>query len=248
MREPCFESLRAGGFVWRIALPLDDAARAVLEDPAKIFRDLALSLHSGRSTVVGVGATFAVKRYNPRVEFRRFNTYRRAFCAPRLAFHALEMSARLRAAGFPAARIFAAAQRRESWRGWLGYCVAERIPDLVALNDWHGERRKVLLTLAVFLAMLHRDGFSHRDLSGTNVLLDPHGNPVLVDLDDVEFFGEVSMQRAALDLKWFSNQLALQPPLRPREAARFLIQYAQRRGEGSSRTWLLKILDQTRRR
>ena len=48
---------------------------------------------------------------------------------------------------------------------------------------------------------MHAEGFVHRDLKASNVIVDSDGKPRLIDLDGVSFIGKVPARLAVSNLK-----------------------------------------------
>ena len=93
-----------------------------------------------------------------------------------------------------------------------------------------GDEAAALPRVAGLLAQLHNEGFSHRDLKETNIVLDARGQPYLLDLEGLRFVGELSLARAAADVARFAEALG---DRWPKVADEFLRRYCEQRGIGS---------------
>jgi serine/threonine protein kinase len=107
----------------------------------------------------------------------------------------------------------------------------------VDLGQWDGDRLQMIGRFGRMIGSLHRQGFTHRDLKPTNLLLTPDGSPYLIDLDGLRRPGLVSRRRAVADLVKLGRRMVELSTLSPREAARFVAEYASARGDGSRRRW-----------
>jgi tRNA A-37 threonylcarbamoyl transferase component Bud32 len=84
--------------------------------------------------------------------------------------------------------------------------------------------------LASLLARLHEQGFSHRDLKSTNVLLDAELRPYLIDLDGLRQAGRVTAKRSARDLARLWRGVSASPARLGANPWRFLKAYRSHRG------------------
>jgi tRNA A-37 threonylcarbamoyl transferase component Bud32 len=146
----------------------------------------------------------------------------------------------LEQAGVATPRVVAVGVHR--WIRWpvRAYLIIEYVPDAVTLDHFlgHGWPSKLVYPLADLVARLHAHGFSHRDLKATNVLVDRHHRPWLIDLDGVRDYGRLPDARAVLDLARLAQDLVVRNIPPGRSALRFLGRYCQQReGVYALRNW-----------
>jgi len=82
---------------------------------------------------------------------------------------------------------------------------------------------------AALIARLHDEGFSHRDLKESNMVLDADGRLFFIDLDGVNFEGELTESRAARDLSRLLLVQSKHPVLNARHRLSFLLAYCRAR-------------------
>jgi hypothetical protein len=129
--------------------------------------------------------------------------------------------------------------------GWRGFLLTREVPDAVDLERFLYDasplpagRREVLAEAGAAVRRLHDAGVSHADLHPKNLLLDPHGDRVLViDLDRAR-----EMQRPLTEDERLDNLARLARSIEKhrlrgmrvgrREALRFLIGYGGSPAEG----------------
>jgi len=220
-----------GTLKWQVRLPLvTDAARRVLNDPDGFLKTRATILKPGRTSTVGKADGLVLKRFNFRkVEnllkdlFRRSRA-RRAFLK---AYH-------LELAGVPTARCVAVSSRRACGVLLRSYLLMEEIVGAVDLGTHLRTNGKPSLALAVqagrLIARLHDQGFSHRDLKESNLLVAADGRIYLLDLDSLYFVDQVSEWRGATDLARLARGVEKYPALKARHRIVFLLAYCHARG------------------
>ena len=191
-----------GGLDWQVRLPLlTPAAEKILTDPDGFLSSRAEILKRGRSSTVGKGDSFVLKRFNLRKALSLFkDLFRRSRGARafRKAYH-------LELAGIPTARAVACAERRMCGFLLRSYLLMEEIPGATELRRWRGEKSRAISDAENLIAKMHAAGFTHRDLKDTNLIFDSAGKLFLIDLEGLEFVGEVSAERAAADLARFGR-------------------------------------------
>jgi serine/threonine protein kinase len=140
----------------------------------------------------------------------------------------------LEAAGVATPRHWAAAVRRRWFRPMAGYLVVEEVPGAVTLRAHvrarGGLARETVDRLADLLAHLHDANFSHRDLKGTNLLLDATLRPWLIDLDSLRRYRRLPAYWARSNLIRFAREFTAYPLLLKWGGRRFLRRYCQQRG------------------
>ena len=77
----------------------------------------------------------------------------------------------------------------------------QRIAGAVELKDFKGDPAHAAQRVGALLGRMHHEGFSHRDLKTTNVMFDGSGRPHLIDLEGLNFCGDVLQGRAVADLE-----------------------------------------------
>lgn len=224
-----FAPMRFGELRWQVRHPwLNPKLESALCAPDVFLATRARLLKNGRASTVGLGEGFVLKRYNlrwnkPENLFKdcfRLSKARRAF---RKAYH-------LELVGVPTARPIATADVRRFGLLLRSYLVIEAIPDATDLGQWRGDPAAALRAAAELIARLHDEGFAHRDLKETNLIFDRHGRLFLIDLEGLEFEGNVSPARARSDLARFARAVASLPHLRELYRTEFLESYCRRRG------------------
>jgi tRNA A-37 threonylcarbamoyl transferase component Bud32 len=228
------ETRLAGDLRW-LARParLTPAAESILSAPDR-FLETGRVLKPSRSSAVSAGHGLVLKRYNPRKWTDRAKNALRGSKARRCFFRGCDLERH----GIPTARPVAMAEERRG--GFIGrsYLLMEEIPGAVPLGEWRGDRREGLRQVALLVAQLHNQGYSHRDLKGGNVLLGGKGEAYLIDLDGLRHPGRVSERRAGTDLARLIRDLP-EWHWRPSrsECARFLVTYCRARGLADWRPW-----------
>jgi hypothetical protein len=237
-----FRAVSADAVVGVIAKALPDNPLAdLIRDPDRFVDDPANDvIKDGIKTKVVRGRIAAASGTVRGVVIKRFRYSAPArsltfFVLPSPALRALRSALLLKAKGFATAEPLAALQRR-NWAGrGTSYYVAEEIQNALSLRAfWRGavsvrERARsapaVIRGLAELFARLHRAGIYHRDLKGSNILVQDWqtGRPrlFLVDLD-------VSVARVPLsERRRFKNLLQPRLEWKPRERAYFYLHYAK---------------------
>jgi tRNA A-37 threonylcarbamoyl transferase component Bud32 len=192
-----FQPLRIGRLHCWVRRPLfNPTARNILSQPDQFLETLARSLKRGRTSTVGTAHGLVLKRYNlrhlvnlPKNLFRQSKA-RRAY---RLAYH-LELT------GIPSAIPVAAAEYRLLRVLWRSYFLMQEIEGAVELPQWRGAPTQIARDVAELLGQMHNEGFSHRDLKETNIIVAPMGKPYLIDLEGLRYIDRVSPRIAADNL------------------------------------------------
>jgi tRNA A-37 threonylcarbamoyl transferase component Bud32 len=225
-----FSPERAGGLTWWVRLPfLSQAVKEILNDPDGLLRNRAQILKGGRTSTVGRVDGVVLKRFNLRKmeslvkDLFRASRARRAF---RAAYH-------LELLGLPTARPIAAADRRVCGLLLRSYLLMEEIVGATHLGAYLREGRapemKAVEQAARLIARLHEEGFSHRDLKESNLVLGADGRLYLLDLDGMNFFSTVPDVRAAADLQRLAHAMKQYGGVTPAHRARVLRVYCRTR-------------------
>lgn len=225
-RNRDFEPQEHGRHRWQVRSGLmNDEIRHVLQAPDSFLDRATLRFKNGRSSMVAAGDSVVLKRYNFKKPFNLIkDLFRpsRALASFRKAYH-LELS------GIPTARPLAAADRRVGGLVTGGYFLMERIPLAVSLRDYRSDANSVVRKVALLIAQLHEEGFSHRDLKTSNIMFDQNDRPVLIDLDGLSYESGVSHQRAQTDLRRLWAAAQQHPQWKPTFALRFMRHYCRER-------------------
>ena len=227
-----FRSDIFGSLEWQYRTPLTDPeARKIFADPDGFLRDRAKPLKRGRSATVGAGGGFVLKRYNLRRLSRLVKDLFRSspgHASFRKAYH-------LELLHIPTARPVAAAEKRVLFFLLKSYFLMEEIPGAVSLEarlrDGPHPEQRLIESIGHLLGRLHGEGFSHRDLKSSNIILDSSEWPRLIDLDGLRFIGEVPLARAKTDLERIARSVATQSGIGRLQRITFLRAYLRSRNK-----------------
>jgi tRNA A-37 threonylcarbamoyl transferase component Bud32 len=203
---------------------------AVLSDPKLHYKDYALATIA-RVPAVAVDERALVMR---RLNYGRIIHRLRDLFRSSRARRAFNNGLRLERAAVDTPRMVAVGE----WRrlGWpmKAYVITEEVPGAMSIGRFFKQKkslpRRVVYALANLIARLHNAGFSHRDLKGTNILLDNELTPWLIDLDGVRHFRQIPTRRAVRDLAVLARSFRAKAVLLRWSGARFLKRYCRRRG------------------
>lgn len=230
-RNSEFAPCRLGRLRWHVRLKfLDDHLRGVLADPDGFLAGRA-HLFKGpeRSATVGSAGGVVVKRFN----LRKPENLLKDLFRPSRALRAFRKAYHLETLGLPTPRPLAAAERRVLRCLLASYLVTEEVPGARDLGGYLRSvprvERAVVRQLAELAARLHAEGFSHRDLKETNLLLDQAGRLYLIDLDGLTFLSRVPEERAAADLARLARAVAPFASVTAADRAAFLRHYCRTR-------------------
>lgn len=218
-----FRRLRAGGLRWHVRLPfLNEHLQRVLDGPDRFLASEANILRPGITATTGAAHGLVLKRFN----FRKPLNLLKDLFRPSRARRAYRQAYHLELLGLPTPRPIAVAQRIPL----RSYLVVEEVPGAVHLGQIQPDRQ-VIHRLAELIARLHNEGFSHRDLKETNILVDDRRRPWLIDLDGVKFLDVVPGQRAARDLARLARAAAKLRGVTRADREAFLRVYCRARGQ-----------------
>jgi len=218
-----------GDLEWRVRLPFfNPAVENILRDPDAFLVGDARILKPGRSSTVGMAGGLVLKRYNFRVR-KPENLFKDLFRQSK-ARRAFLKSYHLELVGIPSARPIATADVRRSRVLLRSYFLMEEIPGATDLGKWRGGGLFAAHAVAELLAGLHNEGFTHRDLKETNIVVDHNGRAVLLDLDGLEYIKAVPNRRAAADLERLARAARSLPQFSRVDWLNFLRRYCKVRG------------------
>jgi tRNA A-37 threonylcarbamoyl transferase component Bud32 len=226
-----FDRQRHGNLDWQVRRPfLSNAVASVLSAPDDFLATQATILKAGKTSTVGKGDGLVLKRFN----FRKVgNLLKDLFRASR-ARRAFQKAYHLELTGIPTARSIATADRRCCGFLVQSYVLMEEIQGAVDLTKYFRDGGKPEIKLireaARLIAKLHNEGFSHRDLKASNLIMGGQGRLYLIDLDGLTFLQNVSDDREALDLERFDRGVAKYSVVTTRDRIRFLLTYCRSRG------------------
>jgi tRNA A-37 threonylcarbamoyl transferase component Bud32 len=204
-----------------------------LKDPDGTLAARADIIKMNDSTVVAHVAGYVMKRWTSNGVGGYLKEFLRGTRAERAAVRAVQ----LMEAGIPTAEPLAWGATR-GWRtGSCSYLIMEELSGVTDLGQWKGGRLSVLGRFGRLIGDLHGQGFTHRDLKPTNLLVGSDGSPYLIDLDGLRRSGSVSHAHAVADLVKLARRMVELSTLSPREAAEFVTRYASTRGILPRRTW-----------
>lgn len=196
-----FVPVRAGGLRWQVREAFRNAAvDRVLGDPDGFLKTRSRILKPGRTSTVGLADGLVLKRFN----FRKAENVVKDLFRPSRARRAFRAAYHLELLGIPTARPVAAADRRILGVLLTSYLLMEEVPgarDLGQLlrGGWKPDLPAVRQA-ALLVARLHNDGFSHRDLKESNLVIGAEGKMHVLDLDGLRFVGKTPHSRALSDL------------------------------------------------
>jgi tRNA A-37 threonylcarbamoyl transferase component Bud32 len=207
-----FAPRKAGDLNWQVRTALlTSATEAVLNDPDGWLVRLPKLIKDGRTSTVGLADGLVLKRFN----FRKLINLGKDLLRPSRARRAFRKAYHLELAGIPTPRCLAAADRRAFGFLMRSYLLMEEIPGAMDLKAYLrrgvAPEPAVIRAAAELLARLHHEGFSHRDLKESNLVLDARGKLYLIDLDGMDYLGRVSDAQAEEDLERLALGVAAFP-------------------------------------
>ena len=225
-----FASEQHGALKWHVRLPLvSESVRRVLAGPDEFLESRAQILKPGRTSTVGKADGLVLKRFN----FRKIENLVKDLFRPSRARRAFRAAYHLELAGLPTARGIAVANQRTGGLLLRSYLLMEEIAGAIDLGTYLRTNPEPKLTLARqtgrLIARLHEEGFSHRDLKETNLVIGDDGILYLLDLDGLSFLHDVSEDRCAADLARLADGVVKYPAVKARHRIAFLRAYCRAR-------------------
>lgn len=175
---------------------MNDQLNQLLKKPDLFLTGESL-LKNGRSCTVGQHDVWVIKRYNFKKPLNLVKDLFRSTKAKR----AFQLGYHLELVGVATPRVIAMTEHRTFGLALRSYLVMEKIVEATDLSDNNCYSRDFIRCLAKLIGRMHAEGFVHRDLKASNVLVDLSGKPYLIDLDGLSFMGQVSPCLAVSNLK-----------------------------------------------
>ncbi len=186
-----------GGQRWQLRLAeFAEAQPEWLTHPDQAFGADGTFLKQGRTSTVARAGAVVLKRYNLK---KRSNLIKDLFRRSR-ARRSFLMAYHLELVGIPTAKPIGVLDCRKWGLLYRSYFAMEFLRGAEALHVAAWPRLKLIRAVAQLVGRCHREGFFHRDLKLTNVLVHPERGVFLIDLDGLSFADTVSQDRAMADL------------------------------------------------
>jgi tRNA A-37 threonylcarbamoyl transferase component Bud32 len=231
-RNSDFSFHRANGINWHVRTDaMSEVLRNVMDDPETWLRTRA-KLFKGfeRSSTVGAADGVVVKRQN----VRSLWVVVKELLRPSRGLRAFRKAHHLDALDIASPRPIAAAEKRRFRILSTSYLVTQEIPNAQELGDYltkvSSPDIKVAKQLGELIGKLHKEGFTHRDMKETNLLLDGELHPFIIDLDGLKFVDRIPEDRAATDLQRLLRASTKYPSVTKRHRMVFLKHYCRARG------------------
>ncbi len=182
---------------WWVRKPMvDEALGQVQAAPDAVLTGEAL-LKAGRTSTVGQLGGVVVKRYN----FKKPLNLLKDFFRPTKARRAFQLGYHLELVNVRTPAVIAVAEHRPLGLALRSYLIMEKVENATELTDAAHDDPRLAKRLAKLIGRMHAEGFVHRDLKASNVLVDGAGEPWLIDLDGLRFSGAVPVRIAVSNLK-----------------------------------------------
>lgn len=211
---------------------------AVLKDPEGALASRAQILKSAGACTVGRLGDLVIKRWQPRGLYDLVKNSLRGSRARRAGLRA----AALEAVGIRTAHVWAWGVRKFWGLPGASYLVMDHIPHQPEFIQSEETRRMITRSMGELIGLLHRHGFTHRDLKPTNIVCDEEGRAYLIDLDGLRARRRISDRRAVRDLAKLARRMVELSHLLPRQAALFLDVYSRIRGRRTRAWWWKQIV------
>ena len=225
-----FVPARLGGLKWQVRSAFrTEAVDRVMNDPDRFLKKRAQILKPGRTSTVGKADGLVLKRFN----FRKVENLVKDLFRPSRARRAFRAAYHLELLGIPTARPIAAADHRICGVLARSYFLMEEVPGATDLGKllrggWVPQKETVK-QVAELIAKLHSEGFSHRDLKESNLVLGSGGKISILDLDGLRFLRKVTEIRASLDLDRLARGVEKYPSVTAMHRRNFLMTYCRAR-------------------
>ncbi|MEO6184364.1 MAG: lipopolysaccharide kinase InaA family protein, partial [Verrucomicrobiota bacterium] len=229
-----FVPKKLGGMTWQVRSNLwSQDLESVLNQPDDFLATRARLLKKGTRSTVGCADGLVLKRFN----FKKVSTVVFDLFRPSRARRGFRTARHLELLKIATPRPIAYADQRRFGLIVRGYFVMEEVRG--AAYPWQRLvlRKDHIRSLAELLAKVHNEGFSHRDLKETNILLDSQDTPYLIDLDALHYLGKISNRRASVEMARLARGFARRVYISKTERLRFLKQYCLIRKIDGWRWW-----------
>ena len=192
---------------WWVRKPMiNNELNKILTTPDEVLGGKSL-LKAGRTSTVGHCNNLVVKRYN----FKKPLNLIKDLFRPTKARRAFQLGYHLELVGISTPRVVAVAEHRSLGFALRSYLVMEKIAEAKDLADMNYDMPNLTRSLAKLIGKMHAEGFVHRDLKASNILIDPYGKPYLIDLDGLTYSRQVSARMAVSNLKRLERGLIGKP-------------------------------------
>jgi tRNA A-37 threonylcarbamoyl transferase component Bud32 len=220
-----FSVRRFGAWRWNVRTAEKAALiESILGDPDG-FLARARPLKQGRSSTLGTADGLVLKRYNFKKPLNALKDLFRG-SRGRLGF---QKAYHLELCGVTTPRVLATADHRVWGLPTRSYVLMDEVPEAVDAGNWSQDSRPAGRAIGRLLARLHDEGFTHRDLKETNILLNAAGVPYIIDLDGLRFVSTVMADQAREDLQRLARGLAPLGRLTRPNVIAFLLAYCRER-------------------
>ncbi|HXG49402.1 MAG TPA: lipopolysaccharide kinase InaA family protein, partial [Methylomirabilota bacterium] len=231
-RNSEFAPRRFGSLKWHLRLAsLDAELERILRDPdAALARAERVFKGPGHTATVAQIGRWVLKRAN----LRSLGSVLKDLFRPSRALLAFRKAHHLELLGIASPLPVAAAERR--WLRFLrhAYLVTEAVEGAQNLGEVLARSPRapacVRRQLATLVARLHDEGFSHRDLKETNLLVDTKERVFLIDLDGLAWRFRITERRAAADLARLARAASRYAAVTRADRIAFLKRYCRARG------------------
>ena len=231
-----FKRKRIGGLTWHVRQrSWNEQLESILKKPDEFLVTRARLLKDGTRSTVGCADGFVLKRFN----FKKVSTVIFDLFRASRGKRGFRTARHLDLLKIPTSRPIAYADRRRFGFVVRSYFIMEEISGAKYLWEKSGYSR--VSDLAELIARIHDEGFSHRDLKETNIILGPSDVPYLIDLDALHYVRKIANRRAANELSRLAKGFARRVQISKRQRFQFLKCYCELRGIEDVRWWWTQI-------
>lgn len=179
-----------GGSKWWVRKLLSkDSLNQVLETPDAFCTGDSL-LKDGLTCTVGQYSGYVIKRYNLK---KLLNLIKDLFRSTK-AKRGFQLGYHLELVGVATPRVIAAAEYRFLGFALRSYFIMEKIEGSIELAEVNKSGSSLAKHLGNLIGKMHYEGFSHRDLKTSNILVDTSSRPLLIDLDGLKYEKKVPIR------------------------------------------------------
>ncbi len=236
--QPAFAPKKIGNLNWHVRrISWNAPLESILKNPDEFLARRAQLLKDGTRSTVGCADGFVVKRFN----FKKHSTVIFDLFRSSRGRRGFRTARHLELLKIATPRPIAFADNHRFGFVVQSYFVMEEVSGANYLWEKPGARHSLINRLAELIAKTHDEGFSHRDLKETNIIMDAANLPHLIDLDALHYVGKLSHHRAAVELARLAQGFARRVRILPKERLRFLKLYCDIRGIENWRWWWNEI-------